>query len=88
MRKYKLDVVDVIELKEHYIGETKEVMVDTVILNEDGSEFFRGITAVRFNRHGIFPQIDTLKGIFEDKNSFMDFASYLKRYIKQQVRYL
>ncbi|KSU84210.1 hypothetical protein QUF84_07095 [Fictibacillus enclensis] len=88
MLKYKLNVLDVFEVKEHYIEGTKEVHIDTVILNEDGSDFYRGTTAVRFNTHGIYPQLDTLKGIFEDKNSFMDFVSYLRRYIKQQVRYL
>ncbi|SDM44346.1 hypothetical protein SAMN04488137_4369 [Fictibacillus solisalsi] len=88
MLKYKLNVLDVFEVKEHYIEGTKEVHIDTVILNPDGSEFYRGITAVRFNTHGIYPQLDTLKGIFDDKNSFMDFVSYLRRYIKQQVRYL
>lgn len=88
MRKYKLNVIDVIEVKQHFIEDTKEVFVETTILNDDGSEFFHGITTVRFNKHGIFPQVDSLKGIFNDKNSYMDFSSFLKRYIKQQVRYL
>lgn len=88
MRKYKLNVIQVSNVKEHYIEDTKEVFVDTTILNDNGSEFFHGITTVRFNKHGIFPQVDSLKEIFSDKNSYMDFSSFLKRYIKQQVRYL
>ncbi|EIT85753.1 hypothetical protein A374_07959 [Fictibacillus macauensis ZFHKF-1] len=86
--KYKLSVLDVQPVNDHPVASTKIVYIETTIYKSDGQEFYRGITSVLFNQHGILPQVQSMKNIFTNKQDFMAFYRYVRRYIKQQVRYL